>query len=517
MRFDFLQGTEEEIYALESDGERDIQSGGGEEEYMVLMCVLKHFVSHVKEIDAIIPPCRLIGDATEIVETCVRFQIERVFRKLRTGTIELLTNSHYQVNHLHQNSRGQSYNQGGISGNSSSSSSQSVQPAAQEAARTFTDMMQQVLRQMEPLAQTGASILREMSRLFSDLVQTQFYYFLKWFNASLLTYTEGKRAFASTSSEGSGDDQEESLGDGDEDAALPWLEPTPPFVLFLAFMCRELASEGIGECIQVLIECLPASAVGVQSPTTMASHGQGGNGASAASGKQLDVAHMVEVTRETYVELLQHVVKHYGNQLCAIIKKGMEATSWTDMDDEPRSVQEMVAAVIEATFRHGKEIALALGEEQSGFIGGFNSRTASRDFRRRTSGLKSRGGAAGDSGMQMDIERIFAKRIQIFQPVTEFNTEWFAQGMLKMAIKAFGELVRMQELSKFALQQVQVNAEFLRSTTVHMVTESQELESLLSDLLSNARERSIEDMLMEQSSVVAIVSTKSTQVLSRKA
>lgn len=513
-----FQGTEEEIYALESDGERDVQGGGGEEEYMVLMCVLKHFVSHVKEIDAIIPPCRLIGGATEIVETCVRFQIERVFRKLRTGTIELLTNSHYQVNHLRQNSRGQSYTQGGTGG-SSNNSSQSVQPAAQEAARTFTDMMQQVLRQMEPLAQTGASILREMSRLFSDLVQTQFYHFLKWFNASLLTYTEGKRAFAPSSSE-TGGDQEESLNDsdgGDDDVALSWLEPTPPFLLFLAFMCQELASEGIGECIQVLIECLPANAVSVQSPTTMATHAHGDGSARTASGKQLDVAHMVEVTRETYVELLQHVVKHYGNQLCAIIKKGMEATSWTDMDDEPRSVQEMVAAVIEATFRHGKEIALALGDEQSGFVGGFNSRTASRDFRRRTNGLKSRGGAAGDSGMQLDIERIFAKRIQIFQPVTELNTEWFAQGMLKMAIKAFGELVRMQELSKFALQQVQVNAEFLRSTTVHLVMESQELESLLSDLLSNARERSLEDVLMEQSSVVAIVSTKSTQVLSRKA
>lgn len=227
---------------------------------------------------------------------------------------------------------------------------------------------------------------------------------------------------------------------------------------------------------------------------------------------------MMEVTRETYVELLQHVVKHYGNQLCAIIKKGMEASSWIDTDDEPRSVQDMVAAVIDATFRYGKEIALALGDEQSGFVAGFNnSRTTSRDFRRRTSGLKSRGGAAVENGMQLDIERIFAKRIQIFQPVTELNTEWFAQGMLKMAIKAFGELVRMQELSKFALQQIQVNAEFLRSTTVHLVTESQELESLLSDVLSNARERAIEDLLMEQSSVVAIVSTKSTQVLSRKA
>lgn len=324
---------------------------------------------------------------------------------------------------------------------------------------------------------------------------------MKWFNASLLTYTEPKRAFAPSDTNFNAQDQDLV----DEEVALPWLEPTPPFFLFLAFLCQELASEGIGECLQLLIECLPSNSVQPPSAT---------HGGEARNGKQLDVAHMVQVTRETCAELLQHVVKHYGNQLCVTIKKGMEATSWADMDDEPRNVQEMVAAVIEATFRYGKEIALALGDEHSGFVGGFSSRTGSRDFRRRTSGLKSRGGG---SGMQLDIERIFAKRIQIFHPVTEPTTEWFVQGMLKMSIKAFGELVRVQELSKFALQQVQVNAEFLRNTTVHLVAESQELESLLSDLLSNARERAFEDVLMEQSNVVAIVSTKSAQVLSRKA
>jgi hypothetical protein len=44
----------------------------------------------------------------------------------------------------------------------------------------------------------------------------------------------------------------------------------------------------------------------------------------------------------------------------------------------------------------------------------------------------------------------------------------------------------------------------------------EEVESLLSDLLSNARGRAVEDVLMDQSSVVAVVSTKSTQVLSRR-
>ena len=76
--------------------------------------------------------------------------------------------------------------------------------------------------------------------------------------------------------------------------------------------------------------------------------------------------------------------------------------------------------------------------------------------------------------------------------------------------------MRLLELSKFGLQQIQLDAEFLCSMLMHMVVAGEEVESLLSDLLSNARARAVEDVLMDRSNVVAIVSTKSTQVLSRR-
>lgn len=350
----------------------------------------------------------------------------------------------------------------------------------------------------------------------------------------MVTYTEGKRAFAALT----GTEAEQ------EDAQLPWLEPTPAFVLFLAFLCEELAADGIVACIQLLVECLPTTASsGVQSP--LQSPHQASNTASLDSSrtnsgtvratKPLDVAHMVQVTHETSVELIQHVAKYYGNQLVALVRKGVEATAWLDLDDEPRSVQEMAAAVVEAALRNGRELALALGDEQSTYVvhtgsgaTGASRSFGSRDFRRRTSGLKSREPAApgaSGGGMQLDVERIFAKQVQVFPSTLPggscalLTAEWFVQSMLQMAAKALGELVRTQELSKFGLQQVQVNAEFLRATTAQLVLAAsgqEEIERLLSDVLSIARERAVEDVLMEQSSVVAIVSTKSTQVLSRR-
>ncbi|KAE9130244.1 hypothetical protein PF005_g4497 [Phytophthora fragariae] len=460
-------GSSEEIIDVLQDD--DLSADIVQSEYFVFMRVMKYFVSQVKEVDRTIPMCGLAANATDIVESCVRFQIDGVFRKLREDTGELFVTSHEDVSGLARSSR-----EGG----------QSVQPLAQESARTFTDMMQKVLQQMEPMVQTGFAILSEMSRLFSDLVQSQFYDFLKWFNASVLQYAEPKRAFTQM-------DRPLGAARGEEqdNVALPWLEPTPQFLLFLA------------------------------SPLSP-SKTPAGDPIRSNRMSQQDVTHMIEVTRESAGELLQHVAKQYGTQLCVIVHNGVVATSWADMDEEPRSVQEMMAAVVESTFRFGKEIALALGDEQSVFIGN-NSRTTSRDFRRRASALRSRnaGVTAASSGMQLDVDRIFARKIHIFPSQLELTADSFVQAMLKMCIKAFSEWVRLLELSKFGLQQIQLDAEFFRSTLMHIVVAGEaeeEVESLLSDLLSNARARAVEDVLMDQSNVVAIVSTKSTQVLSRR-
>ncbi|KAF4133820.1 Vps51/Vps67 [Phytophthora infestans] len=475
--------TDEVIDVLQDE---NFSSAVVESEYFVFMRVMKFFVSQVEEVDRTIPMCGLAASATEIVENCVRFQIEGVFRKLREDTAELFITSHEDVSGLARSSR-----DGG----------QSVQPLAQHSAREFTDMMQKVLQQMEPMVQTGFAILSELSRLFSDLVQSQFYDFLKWFNAAVLQYAEPKRAFA---------DGPRGTREEQDSVALPSLESTPQFLLFLACLCQELSTEGIGECVRGLIECLPA-------PLSPSRHSES---IGSRRMNQQDVTHMIEVTRESSAELLQHVAKHYGNQLCVIVHNGVAATSWADMDEEPRSVQEMMAAVVEATFRFGKEVALALGDEQNIFIG-HNSRTASRDFRRRASALRSRnaGVASATSGMQLDVDRIFARKIHIFPSQQELTADAFVHTMLKMCIKAFSEWVRLLELSKFGLQQIQLDAEFLRSTLLHIVVAGEaeeEVESLLSDLLSNARARAVEDVLMDQSNVVAIVSTKSTQVLSRR-
>lgn len=462
-----------------------------DDDYSALMRVLKRFLASAKGANVIVPLGRLESQAVDVVETCVRVQIDAVFHRLRQEMIDVLTSAYDQANRALRVSQAPA-------GSSSASdvSECNVQPLAHQAAAKFKQMTQLVLAQMEPLVQMGAAHFAELQFLFSDVVQSQFYQFLGWFNVVAVMYTEPKRAFESS----------------ENNLSLPYLEPTPPFALFLAFVCRDLAADGIAECVRGLIECLPGSA--------FLSSTAGGD-ASTSRGKkmgQVDVAHMIEVSRESAAKLFQWVARFYGDQLCTLIDKGVRATPWSELDEEPRSVQEMAVAVVETAMRAGKEVALALGDSQ------YQSRTSSRSsndsFRRRSGGaLRSRG--AGASGMSLDVERIFGKNVVIYsQPPNDVTAQWFVAGMLRMAVKAFGEWVRLEELTAFGLQQLQLNAEFLRGAAlVHLGVDSaqqEEIESLLSELLSTARERAIEDLLMEQSSVVAIVSTCSAQILSRR-
>lgn len=494
-----MQGTVEEVVVLEeSDTDTNDRNErycsddlGGDDDYAVLMRVLKHFLANVKLADAIVPICRLENQAIEVVETCVRVQIDAVFQRLRQETVDILTTSYDQANRALRTSKTTT---GSFS--ASDAAECNVQPLAHQTAAKLKQMTQLVLAQMEPFVQTGAAHFAELQFLFSDVVQSQFYQFLRWFNTAAMMYTESKRAFS----------------EAVDKVSLPWLEPTPPFALFLAFVCREMAADGIAECVRGLIECLPGSAFLADADSSAVASSRG------KKMRQMDVAHMIEVSRDTASELLQWVARYYGDQLCSLLDKGFRVTSWSEMDEEPRSVQEMAVAVVETALRSGKELALALGDLQ------YQSRTSSRSstdsFRRRSGGaLRSRG--AGVSGMSLDVERIFAKNVPIFSsPPNDVTAQWFVAGMLRMAFKAFAEWVRLEELSVAGLQQIQLNAEFLRVAALsHLGVDSsqqEELESLLSDLLTSARERATKDSLMEQSSVVAIVSTRSAQVLTRR-
>ncbi|RHY26807.1 hypothetical protein DYB32_007265 [Aphanomyces invadans] len=132
--------------------------------------------------------------------------------------------------------------------------------------------------------------------------------------------------------------------------------------------------------------------------------------------------------------------------------------------------------------------------------------------------------------MYMDVARLFAKKIHIYHgPDVDFTIDSALSCIFKMACKAYGEYVRMVTFNKTGVQQMQIDAEWLKLTAaLYLTSESSvnEVESLLCDVVTNSMERAVEYSLLEEryvyhhttrsshkslccpSVLVAIVSTK---------
>jgi hypothetical protein len=468
------------------------------------MKVLRRFIENVKELDDILPTETLLSEGSiEVIENCVRFQIECVFDTLRKETIEMLQGYYAEI----------VVPSSSLSNNKNKN--KTIPILGHEMEKVFLEMVQQVLRQMEPLIHTGSALLSDMTTIFAELVQTQFHHFLKWFNELVRMYTEPKRAFEGTMTTTTTTTSSITAVSVMPALLPPKIETTPQFVLLLACVCQELASEGVAECIQVLIEVLLAMNGGnhqhqyQQQQQHTGSKNNNNREQKKSTGQTADITHMIQVTRETAAELLQHVARVYGNQLCCIVYRGLQSTPWRILEESPRSVQDYIERVVEEGFLIAKELSIALGEENYTL-----SRTGSRNYRRQSgsSALRSRpsigshenhhqlaaGNGAGN--LQMDVERLFGQKIQIFGDL-ELQMESFLFYIWKMVLKGLSEKIRAFDFNKNGLQQMQVNAEFLRTVVINSFVisqEAQEIESLLSDVLSNTRERCLEDELMEQ-------------------
>ncbi|RHY92449.1 hypothetical protein DYB35_003506 [Aphanomyces astaci] len=143
-----------------------------------------------------------------------------------------------------------------------------------------------------------------------------------------------------------------------------------------------------------------------------------------------------------------------------------------------------------------------------------NSTSGVRDLRRskqpRTMGS---GKQATNSGhMYMDVARLFAKKVHVYHgPDLAISIDSVLSCVFKIACKAYGEYARMATFGRFGVQQVQVDTEWLKVTAATYLTADSsvnEVESLLCDVVTNSMERAIEYTLLEESVLVAIVSTK---------
>ncbi|KAF0715904.1 Aste57867_3126 [Aphanomyces stellatus] len=438
----------------------DVGSGG----YGVIMLVLKNCIDGINNLHAPLLPMKDITRRTsQLVETAIRFHIDAAFKILKDDFMEALTKYHGFVEERPRN----------------------IPEFGTRLCHVYIDRIEQSLQRMQPLISTAAHVLPEMSRALSDLVQSRFKAFLEWFTATITRYIEPCDAKP-------------------DDVDLPPVSVTPPFLVLLACVCRDFSATAIPRCVQVMVECLPNF-----------NHMDPGSSLRSA-GSVVDVNTMVDLAKTTGLAFLNQYAMLHGMRISALLRTSILTPNWMDVK-EPRAVRVEIDAVVDEMTRVVKATADALGENVPGPSRTNSASGGVRDLRRTKAANQPRNMGSGKQStasghMYMDVARLFAKKIHIFHaPDFGFTVEAVLTCVFKMACKAYGEYIRLTTLSKFGVQQMQVDTEWLKIMIAIFLTQESnlnEIDSLLSDVVTNSMERALEYTLMEESVVVAIVSTK---------
>lgn len=166
---------------------------------------------------------------------------------------------------------------------------------------------------------------------------------------------------------------------------------------------------------------------------------------------------LCEEARLTAQRLIDAYVRNQGLVLSQILRKSVESRDWLNCL-EPRSVRAIMKRVVEelnAIEIVVSELFKGSNQQHCGRQGSLT--TASSDSSRKTHFRNN--WSAPQSAF---VHRLFSERIEIFTSV-EFSRTSILTGIIKICLKTLLECVRLKTLSKFGLQQIQVDAHYLQS------------------------------------------------------
>ena len=409
--FRFVQSKFQQIPVK---GVLDEGEGGGEnaigDEYIELDEALREFMEHLKIASGVVPKSRLDEKAAGIVESAIRFQVDHVFKSLCTVAVENLRQTHARVYSPPNTKVGAVF----------------ITPElALEPVQHLLDEIVVSLQRVTPLIHTGLALLPEKKQAMCGLIQGELHGYVKWLNAVMELYTHPERERGAAAKE-----IKDAFYFGEENAQPPLLQVTSQFILVLGQQCTELESNGITKTMDALVGMLPGN--GSLTPTT---------------------TELVKSTHRTAEKLLQHYVEMHGAKISQMLRKSVETPNWLKVK-EPRDVRLVVTLVLEEVNEVIKQVSQVLDEGEQP-----NAAAASTGYR-PTSVPTSRQG-----GVQLDIERIFAKKVQIFGAV-EYSRDSIVTSVFKISLKTFFECIRFCTFGKNGYQQIQVRS---KSTCMFVV------------------------------------------------
>jgi hypothetical protein len=172
--------------------------------------------------------------------------------------------------------------------------------------------------------------------------------------------------------------------------------------------------------------------------------------------------------------LINHYVRVQGQVLSQMIRKSVEARDWLHTI-EPRNVRSVMKRLVEDVTLMDKQVGLLFEEGNKKTEGSETSRTFTYSITKGGHGgypYSSSSHNMGDSSLLSNIQKLFYERIEVFAKV-ELNKLSIVTGIIKIALKALVECVRLRTFGKFGLQQIQVDAHYLQIYLWRYVTDEQ--------------------------------------------
>lgn len=229
-------------------------------------------------------------------------------------------------------------------------------------------------------------------------------------------------------------------------------------------------------------------------------------------------------------QLLKQYIASQGYTLSQMLRKSIETRDWLNTV-EPRHVRSVMKRIIEDLTHISKQVIM-LYNDQSQTIGVssgsssytrtyhrsniYNSSTRSSDGGRRTvimprssaidrSTSIGPGSSASSTGnLQLNFHKVFNEKLDIFIDL-QFHKTSILSSIIKLLLKTYLECIRMKTFSRYGLQQMQVDINYLYNHLWLFVNNDDRfIMNLLEEIISSTALRCLDPVLME-SSVITVI------------
>lgn len=229
-------------------------------------------------------------------------------------------------------------------------------------------------------------------------------------------------------------------------------------------------------------------------------------------------------------QLLKQYICSQGFTLSQMLRKSIETRDWLNTI-EPRHVRSVMKRIIEDLTQIDKQVMMLYNDHQPSTP--LNSLSSSYGRYSHRSNLTSGGGRSSDGGrrniimprssaldratsggpgsqagstgnLQLNFHKVFNEKLDIFIDL-QFQKTSILSIIIKLLLKTYLECIRLKTFSRYGLQQVQVDINYLYNYLWSFVNNDDRfITNLLEEIVSSTAMRCLDPVLMDAGVITVI-------------